>query len=43
MSGPEFWLDFAVALIAPVLVACLIFIILADDDELWHWHAGDDK
>lgn len=43
MGGAEFWVDFTVAIIAPVLIACLVFIILADDGDLWPWSQDEYK
>ena len=36
-----FWVDFSLAVLAPVLIALLVFVILADDDDLWRWD-GDE-
>ncbi len=37
MNGPIFWVDFFVAILTPVTIAILVFVILADDDNIWRW------
>ena len=34
MSGPEFWGDFFVAILAPVVIAVLVCVILVDNDDI---------
>ncbi|MED7793080.1 hypothetical protein TB147_17355 [Klebsiella aerogenes] len=43
MSGPVFWGDFFVAILTPVIIAILVFIILADDNDLWREYVDDDE